>query len=251
MMSSLIDKLTLLSGGGVPFPSLQLVIEQPKLKDIAVLGEKDFYSSLYMLTADMSKDLNFGEMDEQQAAFWKNKSSLDILLIALGADPVLEVKTIMFFSLIIPSRNIKFSNGKFEIIDRKDPTKIVVMEDHQFEAFQVYLKTMFKIDGDNADVPAEFNPGNTRAQEIADKINKYREKVAEQKGSDSGTSLSAYISGLAVGTNVDLNTVFEYTVYQFREMLDRYGLFKSHDVEMSARMQGAKDIESTNVYQEL
>jgi len=46
-----------------------------------------------------------------------------------------------------------------------------------------------------------FNPADKKAQEIADKLLRGRQRVAEQKGESNASIFSQYLSTLTVGLN--------------------------------------------------
>ena len=45
----MLNDLLLLSGNDIPFPEAQIVIHNPKIKEIALIGEEDFYGGCGVL----------------------------------------------------------------------------------------------------------------------------------------------------------------------------------------------------------
>jgi hypothetical protein len=42
----MIDTLALMTGIDIPVPECQIVVHQPKIKEISYVGEKDFYKGI-------------------------------------------------------------------------------------------------------------------------------------------------------------------------------------------------------------
>ena len=46
-----------------------------------------------------------------------------------------------------------------------------------------------------------FNPGDEKAKEIAEKLMRGRQRIAEEKGKETGSPLAKYVSILTIGLN--------------------------------------------------
>jgi len=64
------DELLLLSGNDIPFPEANLIIHQPRLKEIAYMTEQKFWMSSQLLAFDKEKDFN--DKDRNDLSNWSN-----------------------------------------------------------------------------------------------------------------------------------------------------------------------------------
>lgn len=85
-----------------------------------------------------------------------------------------------------------------------------------------------------------FNPANAKAKEIADKIMRGRQKVAEQKGSATSDVFTLYISILSVGLQMPITAFRDYTMFMLYDQIERYGLHTSWDLDIKSRLAGGK-----------
>ena len=75
-----------------------------------------------------------------------------------------------------------------------------------------------------------------------DKLNKRRQKLAEQKGDQKVSILNRFASILAIGQKQDLNEILDYTVYQLFDQFDRFSLKEHFDAHLKAQLAGARDL---------
>ena len=89
-----------------------------------------------------------------------------------------------------------------------------------------------------------FNPANEAAAKIARKLEEGRRRVAAQKQSGEDNSnksvFSQYLSILSVNFHKTLKEVSELTVSQVYDLIERYALFESYDLDIRSRLAGAK-----------
>ena len=74
-------------------------------------------------------------------------------------------------------------------------------------------------------------------------------KLALEKDKESNKKIdiiSRYVSILAVGQKKDMNTFFNYTVYQLFDEFKRYQLKEGYDIYIQAKMAGAKDLKEVD-----
>ena len=70
----MLNELLLLSGNDIPFIEAQISIHQPTIKEIAYIGEENFYIGCEMLT--FSKDI----LNEEDRNNLRNQNDFDILM---------------------------------------------------------------------------------------------------------------------------------------------------------------------------
>ena len=71
---------------------------------------------------------------------------------------------------------------------------------------------------------------------------KARQKVAQQKATENGGSMfTQYLSVLTIGTSLTLKDAMELTMYQLYDLVERYSMYLSWDIDIRSRMAGAKN----------
>lgn len=245
-----IDQITLLAGVDIPIPELRLVITQPILRDIAVIGEGEFFASAYMISKSLKDTMDLSDMEKEEQDYWNSRSNLEILTLAFSGDAILQLKTRLFFSLLTPSQVVTFVEDGISFVDPDG--KEVIVDSEGFDILSEYLKIILKLDMSDKDVVEDFNPIGSRAEEIAAKLKANRLKVKNLKASDGPKAgLASFISAFSIGTGISINTVFDYTIYQFQDLLERFNLFTEFELSTQAKMAGAKDVESVNIFKRL
>ena len=115
-----------------------------------------------------------------------------------------------------------------------------MIDESNFENLQYVLSQIFCLQNSDA---ASFNPGNKKAKEIADKLMKARQKVAQLKAEQGGegSALAQYVSTLTVGLgSMSLDECLKLTMYQLYDLMERYSLYINWDIDLRSRLAGAK-----------
>lgn len=219
--------LALITGVDIAIPSCQLIVHQPKIKEIALLGEKVFFSGVQCL--NINKDLY---KDESESF---NFSNFQIFMRTMLDDRMKERKehTIQVLSLICPNYQSIFTPNS--LIFKKDEA-IALIDDNNFDSFQQVLTQIFCTKAGQAD---SFNPTSEKGKEIAKKLMRARERVAQERSDEAGT-LTAYVSSLAVAQHLSLLEVSNYTLFQLYDGLQRYQMQFAQDLEIRSRLAGGK-----------
>lgn len=233
----MINDLMLLAGVDIPFIEAQIAIHQPTLKEISMIGEESFYTGCGVL--NFSKD----NLSPEDRINLMEVSNFEILMSILAGNHLdvrqNKVCALMVLSLLFPGYEIKFSLKEITL-QKEDEIRSINSEN--FERFKEILTAMFCLKGRGSEEHPEYNPGGKYAKEIADKIAKGRQKVAEQKGEQKISILSLFASIVAVGQQQDLNEVLNYTVYQLFDQYDRFELREANDMYFRAQLAGARDL---------
>ena len=233
LMSCLMDnRLALMAGIDIPIPECQLVLHQPTIKEIAFIGERDFFSGVQYLCLQKN-------MVIQDESLLSTTSNFQIFMTIMNdkqtADKkadVLQVLTVLFpkYKVFMTPRSIMFNLESDNFM----------IDEGNFESLQQVLSEIFCLR--NSD-QANFNPANKKAKEIADKLMKARQKVAQQKASENGegSALAQYVSTLAVGIgSMSLQDCLELTIYQLYDLMERYSLYINWDIDLKSRLAGGK-----------
>lgn len=226
-------KLALMTGVEIPVPELQTVIHQPSIKEISMIGEQDFFMGIQLLC--INKKLYI-----QDESLLANTNNFQIFMAMMNekqvADKkaaVLQVLTLLFpqFKVFFTPRSMMLSQGEVNII----------IDEGNFEILQQLLSDQFCLKGSGQEA---FNPESERAKEIARKLMRARQRVAEQKSQGEGgggSMFSQYLSILTIGTgSMGLRDMTELTMYQLYDLVERYTLYLNWDLDIKSRLAGGK-----------
>lgn len=236
----MLNDLLLLSGNDIPFPEAQLTIHQPTIKEIAYIGEENFYTGCEFLK--FSKD----KLDEKDRIHLENYSNFDVLMsIMKEKNAVVQKNKIcvsMVLAIMFPSYSISFSDVAI-IFKKEDTEEVSLINNNNFEEFKKILNQIFCL-GQGTGIDGDYNPSGDMAKRIADKLNRRKQKLAETKPQEHKIAiLSRYLSILAIGQNMNLNDLLQYTVYQLFDIFERYQLKVQNDFYFKAKLAGASDLQ--------
>ena len=234
----------LISGIDIPIPELQTAIHQPKIKEIALIGEEEYFFGIQMFCFD--KDTVIAKNSENEAIkglSTMNDFQIFMALVNERNEKLLIDKKILFLSILtlfFPNYVVQFSplnNGLFF----NNPTA-----QHNFTInetnFTVLKKIIQEIGGLNNSVGGQnagFKPKGKLAAKIAAKLMSGREKAMQNKGEKASSILSRYVSILTVGLgSMSLEDCLSLTVYQLYDLIERYSLYMGWDLDIKSRLAG-------------
>ena len=225
-------RLGLMCGIDLPIPDLQTTIHQPKIKELAFVGEKDFFLGIQCLCIDKNVIANQGE------SLLVNTNNFQIFMTMMKEKEMVEKKdsVINVLSLVFPKYRTLFTPRS--IILQGD-TQIMI-DDSNFEILQEYLKEIFCFKSSMSQ-DLGFNPANETAKKIADKLMRGRQRVAELNGSADASIFSQYLSMLTVGLDsMSLQDLMDLTMFQLFDLVERYQLYINWDIDIRSRLAGGK-----------
>lgn len=230
-------RLALMTGIDIPIPECNLIIHQPTIKEISFVGEKDFFLAIQILS------LNKKSLIEDETLL-DTYTNFQIFMMIMTDKTSLEKKKTV--EKILP---ILFPQYKITIMVRSlifsplqsDDEKLITIDENNFNILQEVIKQICCLNH-NSMQRAGFNPQTKRAKEIADKLMKARARVAAEKGQSSDASLlGQYLSILVVGVNsMSLEQCIKLTMYQMFDLIERYSLFASWNIDVKVRLAGGK-----------
>lgn len=236
------DELLLLSGNDIPFPEARISIHQPRLREIAYIGEEVFFTGCEFL--NFSKDM----LQEKDKLSLVNQTNFEILMSIVKDKSPLGINTknaiLLLLTLLFPEYEINIQDDAILLINQNEFTTLNKMN---FDEFQKIIVQMFCL-GRKKDNEQDYNPGGDRAKMIAEKLKKGRQRAAAAKGDGEQkiAIFSRYVSILSVGESKDINSFMNYTVYQLYDEFERYELKQNSDVYLQARLAGAQDLEEVD-----
>ena len=239
----MLNKLLLTSGQDIPFEEGQLIIHPPSIQEIALIGEHALFAGLQVI--NLSKDTVLAAEDKSVS---ENLSNFDIYMTVMKnrEDSQQLVENIeMLFSIIFPMYQTQLlPDRQLFIRQTEGGIETGYLDRDNFEIFKDYLQQIFCMKDLIGDSP-NYDPGNERARQLAEKFQRARKKVAELNPDKEERSIFQRISGvLAVGEQKDINQIMNYTVFQLLDEYNRFVLKYDYDRWFSAKLAGAKDLKA-------
>lgn len=227
-------QLALMVGNPIPLSELQLVIHSPTIKDIAFMGESQFFMAMNYLCID-----KHGLTQDETVL--SNLSNFQILVKVLeqpeSKDKKQAVHTLL--SLLFPDSQVIMMPKSFNIITNE---QVVMIDDSNFDIFQGVIRQVLCADSLFQGKNIVYNPASERAKEIADKLHRSRLKIAKQKAAkEEGASiLTRYLSILRIGPRIPLTESIEYNLFQIFDQVERYNAYVEWDTDLQVRLAGGK-----------
>ena len=226
-------RLALMCGSDFPVPECQLTIHQPRIKEIALIGETDFFSGIQCLCLNKT-------MFVQDESLLETTNNFQIFMTVMSEKEAIEKKSAVqqVCTLLFPSLKVSFTPRSMMLIGGG---QTITIDENNFEYLQAAISSICCLKTGPMDQQA-FNPANEQAKEIAQKLMRGRQRVAAQK--DGGTTQSAfsrYLSVLTIGLgSMSLHDLTNCTMYQLYDLIERYILYINWDINIRTRLAGGK-----------
>ena len=224
-------RLALACGTPVPVPSCQIVIHQPRIEEIALIGESDFFSGVQTLCLHKT-------MFIEDKLLLLNTTNFQIFMMIMSEKTAKDKKDAVkkVCKILLPDYDVLFTPNS--LLLKKD-TESIIIDESNFEDLQEILRLIFCASDGPMDQQA-FNPANEKAKRIADKIMAGRKKVAELKGATNISVFTQYISMLTVGLHIPLLEFTKLTMFQLYDLVERFMLWVNWDIDLRSRLAGGK-----------
>lgn len=233
------NPLMLMTGVDIPFPEIQMAVHQPTILEISYIGELNYFAGLQLLCIDKNTLVLSSAEDNSRL---DSMSNFQIFMTMMTEQqPGMEDKkaqVIQVFELLFPGYHVQFTPRCLFFNNGQGSS--FTLDDVTFEKFQEILKPQVSI---FRGADGGYNPVGRKAQEIANKLMKGKQKIAELKGEtrNQGGILSRYVSILTIGLNtMSFQDCLNLTVYQMFDLVERYGLYVSWDLDIKSRLAGGK-----------
>ena len=224
-------RLTLMCGTDYPVPECQLVVHQPRIKEIAFIGEADFFAGIQCLCLNKS-------MFVKDESLLRDTNNFQIFMTIMSekeaADKKFAVQQV--FTLIFPKYKVMMTPRS--VLLSGDGMTIQI-DEKNFEYLQAALTSICCLKTGPMDQQS-FNPANAKAREIAEKLMRGRAKVAAEKGQSNISIFSQYLSILTVGLQMPLQELMDLTMFQLYDLVERYMLYINWDMDVRCRLAGGK-----------
>lgn len=225
-------RLALMCGVDIPAHELQAVIHQPSIKEISYIGEQNFFVGLQSLTVNKN-------LLPQGNSLLESTTNFQIFMTIMKEQETRDKKeaVMSLFQLIFPDTQVVMT--PMSIILNKEGQSSTI-DENNFEILQDYIKEIFCVNSGPMD-QTTFNPADEKAREIAEKLMRGRQRVAEQKGEARSSAFGRYLSILTIGLNaMPLSEAMNLTMYQMYDLVERYTLYLNWDLDIRTRLAGGK-----------
>ena len=223
----------LIAGIDIPIPECQLILHQPKIREIAFLGDTHFFTGAQTLALHKS-------MFVEDRTVLDDINNFQIFMTVIGekemADKKKDVKDLL--KLLFPEYTLLITPRSLVFQDKEKNS--ITIDESNFEPLQEVVREVFCLKSGPMDQTA-FNPADKKAQEIAQKLMRGRQRVAAQKGGANTSVYSQYLSILTVGLHsMSLHDLLNCTMYQLYDLMERYSLYINWDIDVRTRLAGGK-----------
>ena len=226
-------RLALMTGVDIPIPELQITIHQPTIKEISMIGEQDFFIGAQTFCIDKT-------LFSQDKSVLDNINNFQIFMTIMQEKETLDKKEAVkqLFLITFPKYDVMISPRSliFKIVNG---TETFTVDENNFDSLQEVMRLVFCSKEGPMDQQA-FNPANAKAKEIAEKLMRGRQRVAELNGSANSSIFSQYLSSLSIGIHISILELENYTMFQLFDSLERYSLYTNWDIDIRSRLAGAK-----------
>lgn len=222
-----------MTGADIPIPECELVLHQPTIKEISMMGEENFFKAMQTILIDKS----MLDKDKMDLSAYDN---FQIFMTVINEPEAKELKQLIkdFFILIFPAGKANFTPRSIMVMSNEE---MKMIDDQNFEYLQHIIKLIFCLyDKKNEEIEYNIDENNSKAKEIRDKILRGRKRAAKLKHEDEQSIFSIYMSMISVALGISLLELNQYTMYQLFDTVERYSLYSTYDLDIKSRLAGAK-----------
>ena len=225
-------RLALMCGTDIPVPECQIIIHQPRINEIALIGESDFFTGVQCLCLNKSMFVK----DESLLADTNNfQIFMTIMSEKETADKKVAVQSVC--TILFPQYKVLFTPRSMLLSGKEGQ---IIIDETNFEFVQAALSDICCLKTGPMDQQS-FNPANAKAKEIAEKLMRGRQRVAAQKGETNISIFSQYLSILTIGIgSMSMQNLMDLTIYQLYDLIERYTLYINWDMDVRCRLAGGK-----------
>lgn len=224
-----------MAGTDIPIPSLQIALHQPTIKEIAMMGEREFFIGIQCLGIQKS-------MFVQDKRIQSEVSNFQIFMTVMNEKEMQEKKdnTLAVLTILFPMYKPVITPQSLLLINNGEAPKLI--DKNNFEDLQSIIRRVFCLENTGQDV---YNPANDQARIIAEKLMRGRQRAAAAKaaegGGEQGSLFAREISILTIGLgSMSLQDCLSLTMYQMQDLIERYSLYLNWDLDLKSRLAGGK-----------
>lgn len=224
--------LALMCGIDIPIPELQVICHPPTVKEIALMGESQYFGAMQYLCINK-------ELFSQGETVLQTMTNFQILMKVLKeSDKDRKTSLTTLLSLLFPDYQVIIMPASINLLQ---DSQVIMIDDNNFDMFQEIIKEVLCVHNIFQGENIVYKPANNAAKRIANKIYKGRSKVAEIKAQEGGSSvLLRYLSVLRVGPKIPIPESINYNLFQLFDLMERYTNSVEWDTDLKIRLAGGK-----------
>ena len=224
-------RAALITGVDIPVPECQVVLHQPSITEISMIGEEEFFTAIQTLCLHKS-------MFEQGETLLSNTNNFQIFMTIMSQKETADKKQNVqqLFTLLFPHNKVTFTPQSLIISGGELP---ITIDENNFESLQEIVREIFCLKTASMD-QTNFNPANAEAKKIADKLMRGRQRIAQEKGQANASVFQMYVSILSIGLHLSMREINQYTMFQLYDSLERFSLNTNFDLDIKTRLAGGK-----------
>ena len=238
------NKLALLTGVDIPIPELQLTLHQPRIREIAYVGEIEYFMTLQLLCFDKQAIMAANPKGSFALSIMSDFQIFMTLISSLDEEErhTRHEQIINVLTILLPGYTVQILDGNLGIYLNNPVTKHNLMiNETNFDILKQAISDFSGVNNSTGGQNAGFKPKGAKAARIAAKLLKARARVAQAKGQSNEGTLGRYVSILTVGlSSMSLDDCLNLTVYQLYDLMERYGLYIGWDLDIKSRLAGGK-----------
>ena len=225
-------RLALMCGTDLPVEECRIVVHQPRIREIAIVGEQDFFIGAQCLTLNKSMFIT------EDKDVLSNTNNFQIFMMVMNEKEAKDKKTstMKVLQLLLPSYKPMLTPRSL-VLASKDGN--ITIDENNFDYLQDMLRLIFCTKNGPMDSQS-FNPADDKAREIAEKLMRGRARIAAERGESNSSIFSQYLSILTVGLQLSLTELMELTMFQLYDLVERYSLYTNWDIDLRVRLAGCK-----------
>ena len=196
------------------------------------MGESEFFVAVQCL------NINKNLIDQDKTPL-QITNNFQIFMTIMQQEETKDKKKVVIslLELLFPNYKVMFLPRSLALSKKDFPN--ITIDENNFESFQNVIQQVFCLSSQK-NQQAGFNPANAKAKEIAEKLMRGRQRVAELNGSANASIFTQYLSILSIGLQMPLNELSDLTMFQIYDLVERYQLYISWDIDIKSRLAGAK-----------
>lgn len=233
------NKLQLMTGVDIPVPELEISIHQPTILEISYIGELEYFQAMQLLCFDKNTIIAANPKGTSNLLAMNN---FEIFMTLIGGPdgPEKQNQVLSVLAILFPKHVVQFlPRGLF--FNNPTEKKSFTLDERNFDILRNALNEISGMKNATGGQNGTFNPVGQKSAEIAAKLMKGRQRAAQQKEGSSQGVLARYVSILTIGLNsMSLSDCLNLTVYQLYDLIERYGLWVSWDLDIRSRLAGGK-----------
>lgn len=233
------DPMKLMTGVDIPIPELGTSLHQPSILEISYVGETEYFLVMQLFSFDKNILLAQAKQGASNLADFNNfqvfMTMINMPEYASRKNDVLAVLTLLFpgYQPQFVLKDIYLNNATTQ--------HNFTLNENNFDAFREVAIAVSALNNSAGGQNGGFNPRGKKAAEIAAKLMRGRQRASKDKNAAGGSVLSRYVSILTVGIpSMSYKDCLNLTVYQLYDLIERFTLHMSWDIDIRSRLAGGK-----------